>query len=194
MSEETKREHRRRLLEAAAAEFAAKGFDGARVDDISLAAGLAKGTIYNYFDSKQQVFRAVVAAWFDRIKASRVVPAADAPARDQLLALVEADMLVTGELEEFARVAYREVLRADRSEAAELVPVGNPVDEEIVAILTRAQASGEIRTDRSPVELAVLFASQVTGLLFEHWLPDSDLELDAIPELVVDFYLAGAAT
>ena len=47
VSEATKAEHRQRLLDAAAAEFAAKGLDGARIDDISVAAGLAKGTIYN---------------------------------------------------------------------------------------------------------------------------------------------------
>jgi AcrR family transcriptional regulator len=43
---------RARLLTAAAAEFARAGFERASVDAISLAAGYAKGTIYNYFPSK----------------------------------------------------------------------------------------------------------------------------------------------
>jgi AcrR family transcriptional regulator len=42
VDERTRIEHRKRLLDAAASEFAAKGLDGARVDDISIAAGLAK--------------------------------------------------------------------------------------------------------------------------------------------------------
>lgn len=192
VSEATKLEHRSRLLEAAAAEFAAKGLDGARVDDISIAAGLAKGTIYNYFDSKQDVFREVIAAWFEQISNSRAPVAEDAPVREQLHAVVEADMRVTGQIEEFARVAFREVLRADPSEAEQLLPTGDPVDEAIVAIVVRGQASGELRSDRTAEELTRLFSTLVTGLLFDHWLPGSKIALDDIPDLVVDYYLDGA--
>lgn len=193
MSEATKVAYRRRLLEAGAAEFAAKGLDGARVDDISVAAGLAKGTIYNYFDSKHHVFREVVAEWFERINASRVDVPADAPVRTQLLAIVEADMQVTGELEAFAKVAFREVLRTDPSEAAELLPTWDPVDEAILRTVERGQARGELRTDRTAEELVRVFTTLVTGLLFEHWLPGSDLDIADIPLLVVDYYLDGAA-
>lgn len=47
-------EHRRaQILEAAAAVFARKGFDRATIADIARAAGLAEGSIYNYFRSKE---------------------------------------------------------------------------------------------------------------------------------------------
>jgi AcrR family transcriptional regulator len=46
-------ETRRRLLEAATAEFAREGYNGANINRISRAAGFAKGTIYNYFPSKR---------------------------------------------------------------------------------------------------------------------------------------------
>jgi AcrR family transcriptional regulator len=51
---------RQRLLEAAAEEFARHGYDGANVNSISLAAGFAKGTIYNYFPSKQALMLALI--------------------------------------------------------------------------------------------------------------------------------------
>lgn len=44
---------RQRLLDAAVGEFASKGFAEANINQISLAAGFSKGTIYNYFVSKQ---------------------------------------------------------------------------------------------------------------------------------------------
>jgi len=44
---------RRRLLEAAAAEFARAGYVGANINRISVEAGFAKGTVYNYFPSKR---------------------------------------------------------------------------------------------------------------------------------------------
>jgi AcrR family transcriptional regulator len=48
-----------RLLDAAAATFAAQGFHETRVDDIVEAAGTSHGTFYRYFDNKPAVFRAV---------------------------------------------------------------------------------------------------------------------------------------
>jgi AcrR family transcriptional regulator len=49
----------RRLLEAAAHEFAARGIAGARVDRIAEVAGCNKAQIYHYFGSKDQLFDAV---------------------------------------------------------------------------------------------------------------------------------------
>jgi AcrR family transcriptional regulator len=53
-------ETRQRLLDAATREFSQQGFDGARVDRISQAAGFAKGTIYNYFASKRDLMLALI--------------------------------------------------------------------------------------------------------------------------------------
>ncbi len=50
------------ILEAALACFAQKGFAGTRMDDIARRAGITKGTIYLYFDSKQSVFKALARA------------------------------------------------------------------------------------------------------------------------------------
>jgi AcrR family transcriptional regulator len=50
---------RRRLLDAAAQEFAARGIAGARVDRIALAARSNKAQIYHYFGSKDGLFDAV---------------------------------------------------------------------------------------------------------------------------------------
>ena len=194
VTEATRAEHRQRLLDAAAAEFAAKGLDGARVDDISLAAGLGKGTIYNYFESKHEVFREVVLAWFTRITETLEPVPEDAPIRDQLLSILRADMQVSSEIEDFARVMYREALRPDRDEAAALLPAIDPSDEAIEAVIGRGQEAGEIRTDRSAAELTRVIRSLVSGLIFEYWLPGSELALDDIPELVVDLYLNGVRT
>lgn len=46
---------RRRIVEAATRLFAERGFDAPTVDDIAAAADVAKGTIYNYFDAKEEL-------------------------------------------------------------------------------------------------------------------------------------------
>src|SRR4051812_44823705 len=47
------------ILDAALASFAQKGFAATRLDDIAARAGITKGTIYLYFDSKQALFEAL---------------------------------------------------------------------------------------------------------------------------------------
>ena len=51
---------RLRLLEAAADEFARAGYPGANINTISTTAGYAKGTVYNYFPSKQALLLALI--------------------------------------------------------------------------------------------------------------------------------------
>ena len=48
------------ILEAARRVFAAKGFSQATVDDIASAAGVAKGTVYLYYESKRDIYFAAL--------------------------------------------------------------------------------------------------------------------------------------
>lgn len=48
------------IIDAGHQEFIEKGFAGAKLDDVARRAGIAKGTIYRYFASKDALFEAVV--------------------------------------------------------------------------------------------------------------------------------------
>jgi len=51
---------RRQIVEGARSIFLAQGFDAASMSDIARAAGVSKGTLYVYFDNKEQLFQAIV--------------------------------------------------------------------------------------------------------------------------------------
>lgn len=51
---------RRQIVQGARAIFLAQGFDAASMSDIARAAGVSKGTLYVYFDNKEQLFEAIV--------------------------------------------------------------------------------------------------------------------------------------
>lgn len=51
---------RRQIIEGARALFLAQGFDAASMGEIARAAGVSKGTLYVYFDSKEHLFEAIV--------------------------------------------------------------------------------------------------------------------------------------
>jgi AcrR family transcriptional regulator len=71
--QEIREQTRQALLQAATAEFAREGFERANINHISQAAGFAKGTVYNYFDSKRALMLALIdeiaQAHFDDISA-----------------------------------------------------------------------------------------------------------------------------
>ena len=50
---------RRQILEGARAVFLAQGFDAASMGEIARAAGVSKGTLYVYFENKEQLFQAI---------------------------------------------------------------------------------------------------------------------------------------
>jgi AcrR family transcriptional regulator len=51
---------RRQIMEGAREIFMSAGFDAASMNDIARAAGVSKGTLYAYFDSKEALFEALI--------------------------------------------------------------------------------------------------------------------------------------
>jgi AcrR family transcriptional regulator len=58
--EATKSRNRSLLVDAGRRVFAKKGYDAARITDITAEAGLAAGTFYKYFEDKLHLFRVIV--------------------------------------------------------------------------------------------------------------------------------------
>jgi AcrR family transcriptional regulator len=68
--EERKAQNRAKLLSAARRVFAEKGLGEATARDIVRETDLATGTFYNYFDDKEDAFRALLLEFSDRARAS----------------------------------------------------------------------------------------------------------------------------
>lgn len=51
---------RRQIMDGARSVFLGSGFDGASMNDIARAAGVSKGTLYAYFNSKDELFEAII--------------------------------------------------------------------------------------------------------------------------------------
>lgn len=58
---------RQQILEGADRVFSAMGFDAASMNDITREAGVSKGTIYVYFDSKEELFMELCFAYRDKL-------------------------------------------------------------------------------------------------------------------------------
>lgn len=93
--EDQKARRRETILATARNAFQAQDFAAVRMSEIARAAGLAKGTVYLYFDSKEALFLAIVerelTAWFDDVDAA--LGAAPAAAGDDAVVTIAGDAL-----------------------------------------------------------------------------------------------------
>jgi AcrR family transcriptional regulator len=93
MQDESDKAQARRaeMLQAAGEIFAAKGYAAATVDDIAARAGVSKGTMYNYFDSKQELFLQLLTASIseDEAHSDDIIAQAGLTAREKLDAILD---------------------------------------------------------------------------------------------------------
>ncbi|GHE05508.1 transcriptional regulator [Defluviimonas sp. 20V17] len=195
VSKKTRDATRKRLLATGAAHLARDGLERANVDAIAVAAGYAKGTFYNYFDSKEAMFGAVIAEWAAR--ATEIEAEADrasAGVRLRLTALAEADVRVVRENEDFAKVVIREVL-AFRPETYPMVIAQlDPFVAKVEQVLHDGVAAGEIRDEPSVTQQAMMFTGLLALSYVQHWGSGGAWPaLDEVPAMVVGVFLDGAA-
>jgi len=82
--------YRQHILEAAERVLAERGFEAAKVQEISQLAGLSMGTIYAIFPSKQDLHRAILEVrGQELLDLARAVAARRLPPREALRALIE---------------------------------------------------------------------------------------------------------
>ncbi len=189
VSADTKEATRARLLAAAAAEFGRVGLERASVDAISLAAGFAKGTIYNYFASKEELFLAVVEEASRQATEVGAVPG-EAPARERLEAMVAGFCNWAGGHDAFARVLVRECLMGTPGLYSRVIGAEAPLVGDLEAIVRQGMESGELRTDIQADVLALSIAGLMDLALVQHWALDAVRPtLEEIPSLVVSLLL-----
>lgn len=193
ISPQEKEKARKKLLEEAARHFARRGFEEANINEIATGAGYAKGTIYNYFRSKEELFGEVIAEAARRtIIRYRSAPVYKS-ARKSLRELALADVSVLREEEPFIRVLASEAMNP-RSDNYDLIltHLGEFI-EMISRILDTGIANGEIREDKPIPQLALVFLGLLTLLYIQHWKSSGGWpSLDEIPDLVVTLFIDGA--
>lgn len=192
---EVKLEVRDRLLAAAAEHFAAEGLERANIDAIATGAGVAKGTVYNYFRSKNDLFAEVIAEGARRATRRYEAQPTSGSTADRLKALAEADVAVLRDQEPFQQVVIREAL-AFRPETYPLV-VGHlsPYIATVASVLDAGVAAGEVRTDLPTSQLALAFVGILAVLYVQYWGSGGTWPtLDEIPDLAVMLFFEGVGT
>jgi AcrR family transcriptional regulator len=143
-------ERRQAILDAALREFSARGFAAARLDDVAVAAGIAKGTIYLYFKDKETLFQELI-----RSQMSPVVGTLEFALGLDLPARVAAERAIELFLREIYDTERKNIIRLIISEGPRFPQLAEFYYREVVSrgiaavrvLLARALERGELRND-----------------------------------------------
>lgn len=164
------------ILDAAMAVFAREGFAKARMDDIAEEAGLSKGTLYLYFDSKDALIAALLQQFFAaELQDSQTLLEADTPAADRLLFLAQHLATEVEQMSARMSISFEFYAVAARQESVRdfLRTYFRQYTDLIEALIQQGMERGEFR-QTSPREAAIALVSLFEGLNLLHTVdPDA---------------------
>ncbi|MDJ0919846.1 MAG: TetR/AcrR family transcriptional regulator [Henriciella sp.] len=184
------------LVDAALKVFSRVGFAAAKMDDVAEEAGVSKGTVYLYFDSKERLFEAMVR--------DKMAPALD----EAVESFTVSDSSATERLRQHLRSLYARMLDGDRRQIMRLIMAEGPNFPHLAAfyhqrilshgqglirsIISQGVASGEFRKMEGHGLARNIAAGAIVAaiwkLVFDHLQP---IELDSYLETHVDLVLNG---
>ncbi|MFF5297376.1 TetR/AcrR family transcriptional regulator [Paractinoplanes globisporus] len=153
---------RAEILTVATAEFADRGYDGARVDEIAARTSTTKRMIYYYFGGKQQLFIAALEAAYARIReAEQQVNVDHLEPADAIRRIAEVTFDHHEANPDFIRlVSIENIHRAEHiARLPEMVNINTPAVLLLDRILERGRATGEFRTDVDAIDVHLLISS-----------------------------------
>jgi AcrR family transcriptional regulator len=180
---------RRALLDAATAEFGDNGFHAASISAITRRAGVALGSFYTYFDSKDAIFRALVSDMSGQVR-DHVAPALRA-APDGLAAEQAGLAAFLGFVRQHKEI-YRIIDEAEFVDPASFRRHYATTADRIAGRLREAAARGEVRADAGEVHAwAIMGMNVFLGLRYGVW--DEDRAPAEVAAIVADMLREGLA-
>ena len=162
---------REKLLKAAADEIAEVGFDKARLVDIARRADMTAGSVYTWFENKEDLFRAVLEDALEAQILGNTVALAEVPEVSKDSWLLEIARLVPRNYDNPGPTAAQRLLIEsyyaswrDEGAARKLMPRLQQHVDLYMSIIERGKERGDIRTDIDSYALAMVFAAIPLGL------------------------------
>lgn len=173
------------IVAAAMQVFAEEGFARATMEHVAHRAGVAKGTVFVYFPSKQDLFRAVAQAVLSANFAGfEAASGLDRPL-DDLIPLLLAQAARVGES------PIASIIRVLVAEARAFPDLARVWHDEVVAkmlglltgAIARAQARGDVRPGDPRLYAFSIFGPMIAGVIFREVFQDADTELPDLGDL-----------
>jgi TetR/AcrR family fatty acid metabolism transcriptional regulator len=193
MARKPEGDKRRKILEAAISVFAKKGYFTARITDIARSAGVADGTIYLYFNNKEDIIASVFAQVIEAhmVRAKEEIASVRTP-REKLLAIARHQLTALSERRDVAILLQTELRQAtlmSRISAKEL----RAYFDLLSAVIEDGQKQGVFRRDVPRSLVVRSFFGALDELVTSWILSPTHYNLVDLAEPVTDLFLGGLA-
>lgn len=179
--------------------FADKGFAAARLEDVAARAGVSKAALYLYFETKTELFRAVVAETVNaRLDQARMLAAVE----DQPLVVTVPMLLslIAGVAQGTRLGAVAKMVIGESRNFPDLAKVWHDqvVSQALgilTALITRAQARGEVKPGDPRLYAVSLMGPMLAGMLWREVFQPvgaEPIDLSALAAQQAQTFLTGA--
>lgn len=185
------------ILEAAAATFAAKGYEATSIRDVADAVGMLGGSLYYYINTKEDLLFALI-DHFHRIGMEEVRKAEEEVAAaghgDDPLAVLRAVFVASAELNLHSRslsaVFYNDFRHLSAERKQHIVDSRHSHQRRVEELITLAQEAGEVSKSLDPrlTALALLSSLNATNTWYR---PDKDQSGQPVPEFLASLLIDG---
>ncbi|SOX55248.1 TetR/AcrR family transcriptional regulator [Mycobacterium ahvazicum] len=188
----TRGEVRDRILDAAARVFAGEGFAGATIDAVGQAAGFTKGAVYSNFESKDELFLALLDREFE-LRGEQIATVLDSSGGDNVLAASELSRSVLDSVRDHSDYYVLLVeywLRAQRDPQLRerLIERRRAAADQALQIVKSADT---VPSDRRLADLAQLVITLNLGVAMEEVLRPGSINPDLLTQLMAALLESG---
>jgi TetR/AcrR family fatty acid metabolism transcriptional regulator len=159
------------IRQAAIRVFAREGFHQARMETIAHEAGVAVGTIYNYFDSKEKVLLSIFKAEFEeRVHFYKELRESGLSIPEQIQRILQAHFSLLSERKELAQLLLRERFNLSKGFKNKVLDLYREMLQQIEVVIREGVEQGRVRSCNpriiAPALLGVVQSISACGMLY----------------------------
>lgn len=181
---------KRAIFEAAIKVFSISGYNGATMDEVASVAGVAKGTLYYHFKSKEEIFKFIISEGMDVIKEEII----DATSREEdplekLKVLCKVQLSLVYRHKDLFKVIMSQIWgQEDRQ--LELRAIIHDYMESISKFFKEAIEKKAIENN-NPIFLAYTFFGSLTSAAVFELIHQDNEELDVVTDRLMSYIMNG---
>ncbi len=158
--EDKKKKNKQAILDAAISLFSANGYENTSIENIARIAGVGKGTVYSYFQTKKDLIKGFCECELEKIHMNLVNKSnQDAPILEQMLTIYMTEFHHVTQNREFGRIFMRESIFPSDSDIRADTEIDDKYFQILFPILQKGQERGELRQDIELLHITAHFYS-----------------------------------
>ncbi len=178
------REEKKLLIMDTALElFANEGFHSTSIQDIANKAGISKGLLYNYFESKEELIRLIIARGLEEIMAFFDPDDDGMLTRQEIRYFIEETFRILEENVEFWKLYF-----AILTQPPVLKLVDKVFQETIESFFDMVERYFEEMGDKDPKASARVFIALLDGLGIHYVMNPENFPLESVKQKIIELY------